>query len=1161
MPNMFRRNLGKTISVFDEVIQNYRRELIQDYQKDFVYDWYGSLGTEELVLVINADSIKVFTDILEIIRMEKRTSKHLSSTYSFTFSNYSQIKAVDKLEVDSSISLTLNPAGNISEYLSGLRKKILSSLSPDIKINEDGIEAFLYENYKIRFFNMIGKYDYHIFIPKETWNFLEEFNEGGIFNSNTPTYRKNVFQIKTNWLYSGKDLDKYYDNNVSEEYVEIDNSKIDEYINHIRGRIKKLKNHPPEYLARARHIIRAIDLLYYDYKKNIRSIFATEWREDLYYQFDTFLKLLENYSDDIETQFSIIEESINSIRQTYIHITQASRMFFEIPATNLRYTGSFNKILRAYYGIVKQLFYITYSMKRTSKQSMLVPIITFEYTTKVNTHIYTQTKELSAERLVVFHLPYEALVNIPKYTQYLCHEVFHYVAPPNRFERNKLLFDITIYYYFYGFFKEIFTEYVKKVRSDLTDSMVKILVEEYLTINCDVMKNIVESIYFKIVPHNDEELSDKGAWFEQQSSKFFIQSLRECVVLPENTNRSKLIGLTKEALEVWVERARNFNEAEMEKIASNVHEQMQFQPSLQNEIIAKIFILKGHSAEKFIDKNEREMEYLDSKLINEILVRNEFIANSIMEAKCDYFTIQIMNLDLEQYLNFQFHFLYEYGVLENILSEKNTTQSSFMGRISIICDYYNAHTYLNNKRLHEEICKCQLIEKNGEKESKLFEQFLEYVYVNYEQYISIYNHYKNEILDDLVAETINADTISESQFESVRIARNELLAYCAHYNLKDENEKFRINIDMMERFQAQLSMKGLENVLKSSYIKDVKGKKLIKTENYINLLEGYSYQVEISNISEYMKEINAISTFLKPKFQTGIKRANLLWYRGHTDKGHILLPGLLRNWKREKTISPLEYEVALMDIFASRAMHVLETDVHLLKNTFDWLVQMQHYSMPTHLLDWSENAFVALFFALINKDDTYTDKDAAVYIMNPEYMELAREILLKDTDFESLQRRLYPIINLSTNYHNDINEDYLPFSDKNDINTRAAAWREDDTGKSPKWWAKPIVSSLLNVRIRAQYGAFTIFNLVAKPNYDKYENGYDYLSIENMQKEFLKKYPTQNPFLYKVIIKKEAVENIADDLKGAGYKTMNVYPELENISGAINRQVEAYFKN
>lgn len=63
-----------------------------------------------------------------------------------------------------------------------------------------------------------------------------------------------------------------------------------------------------------------------------------------------------------------------------------------------------------------------------------------------------------------------------------------------------------------------------------------------------------------------------------------------------------------------------------------------------------------------------------------------------------------------------------------------------------------------------------------------------------------------------------------------------------------------------------------------------------------------------------------------------------------------------------------------------------------------------------------------------------------------------------------------------------------------------------------------------------------------------------------MQQEFLKRYPTENPFLYKINIKKDFVEDIAKELKCAGYRIMNVYPELENISNAIVKQIDAYFK-
>ena len=59
VPNPFRQKLNRVTAVFDRKLNGYKN--------DYEYDWYGSLGTEELVLLINADSIKIFTDILEII--------------------------------------------------------------------------------------------------------------------------------------------------------------------------------------------------------------------------------------------------------------------------------------------------------------------------------------------------------------------------------------------------------------------------------------------------------------------------------------------------------------------------------------------------------------------------------------------------------------------------------------------------------------------------------------------------------------------------------------------------------------------------------------------------------------------------------------------------------------------------------------------------------------------------------------------------------------------------------------------------------------------------------------------------------------------------------------------------------------------------------------
>lgn len=46
-----------------------------------------------------------------------------------------------------------------------------------------------------------------------------------------------------------------------------------------------------------------------------------------------------------------------------------------------------------------------------------------------------------------------------------------------------------------------------------------------------------------------------------------------------------------------------------------------------------------------------------------------------------------------------------------------------------------------------------------------------------------------------------------------------------------------------------------------------------------------------------------------------------------------------------------------------------------------WLTLMQHYGLPTRLLDWSESPLVALYFALSSDEDAKTD--AAVWVLNP----------------------------------------------------------------------------------------------------------------------------------------------------------------------------------
>lgn len=114
-----------------------------------------------------------------------------------------------------------------------------------------------------------------------------------------------------------------------------------------------------------------------------------------------------------------------------LHVAQANRLFFEIPNTQLKHTGSYSKILRAYQGIIKQILKLAYSIPKVSSQSQLVPFITFDVTPIAKSEACPNINNCK-NKILAIKLPYEALIDIPKYTYLLAHEIYHYVAPKNR---------------------------------------------------------------------------------------------------------------------------------------------------------------------------------------------------------------------------------------------------------------------------------------------------------------------------------------------------------------------------------------------------------------------------------------------------------------------------------------------------------------------------------------------------------------------------------------------------------------------------------------------------------------------------------------------------------------------------------------------------------
>ncbi|MGE8146668.1 FRG domain-containing protein [Pseudomonas frederiksbergensis] len=233
--------------------------------------------------------------------------------------------------------------------------------------------------------------------------------------------------------------------------------------------------------------------------------------------------------------------------------------------------------------------------------------------------------------------------------------------------------------------------------------------------------------------------------------------------------------------------------------------------------------------------------------------------------------------------------------------------------------------------------------------------------------------------------------------------------------------------------------------------------------------------------------VSTVGEFIQQVFQvhSGMRE---VFYRGHSSRSRYKLEPSLFRKDAQGNYLYLDYEHTLYrELLVSNSI-----DFHEDNYTLDRLVRMQHYSLPTRLLDITSNPLIALYFAC--KSNLDTDGEVIILTVDRE------QIKYFDSDTASCLANLARLPKVDKDAIDHSIEDVDEFNYQLSLRRLVHFVREEKSFFEPRIKQEHLRTILCvkgkrsNSRITSQSGAFLLFGLDAILN----ESGTEEISVKRI---------------------------------------------------------------